>query len=43
MKRLITQAARGSFKIWMNVSEEIRRMEHVHDIVDDTENEAEAN
>jgi hypothetical protein len=26
----------------MNVSEEIRRMEHVHDIVEDTENEAEA-
>jgi hypothetical protein len=42
MKRLITQAVRDSFEVVMNASEEIRRIELVHDIVEDTKNEAEA-
>jgi hypothetical protein len=42
IKRLITQAVRGSFEVCMNVNEEIRRMENIHDIVGDTENESEA-
>jgi hypothetical protein len=42
IKKLITQAVRDCFEIWINVWGEIRYKEHVHYKVEDIENKREA-
>jgi hypothetical protein len=42
MKRLIMQPVRSSFEMRLNVSEEIRHMDHVQRIVENSKNEVQA-